>query len=67
MRSAKGGLHQNAQQVNELGVIDNHMTNTMPASERFGDLPRSQIVNSATAFEKLTHELNRMGMVRVLG
>lgn len=65
MLNAKRVFHQNIQQANELGILYVHLCSTMPIPEQFDDLLRSQIVNAVSAFDKLMHDLIRIGMVRM--
>jgi hypothetical protein len=65
MLNAKGIFHNNIQQANELGALHDYMSATMPIPEQFDDLLRSQIVNTLSAFDKLMHDLIRIGMVRI--
>lgn len=65
MLNAKGVFHKNIRQANELGVLYDHLSNTMAIPEQFDDLLRSQIVNATSAFDKLLHDLIRIGMVRI--
>lgn len=65
MLNAKGVFQKNIRQANELGVLYDHLSNTMAIPEQFDDLLRSQIVNATSAFDKLLHDLIRIGMVRI--
>jgi hypothetical protein len=65
MLNAKGVFHENIRQANELGVLYDHLCNTVAIPEQFDDLLRSQIVNAVSAFDKLMHDLIRIGMVRI--
>lgn len=65
MLSAKGVFHNNIQQANELGALHDYISTTMPIPEQFDDLLRSQIVHAVSAFDKLMHDLIRIGMVRI--
>lgn len=65
MLNAKGVFHKNIQQANELGVLYNQLSNMVPIPQQFDDLLRSQIVNAVSAFDKLMHDLIRIGMVRI--
>jgi len=58
MLNAKEVFHKNIRQANELGVLYDHLSNTVPSSEPlFDELLRSQIVNAVSAFDKLMHYL----------
>ena len=65
MLNAKGVFHNNIQQANELGALYDYLTNTVPMPKQFDDLLRSRIVNAVSAFDKLMHDLIRIGMVRI--
>ena len=65
MLNAKGVFHKNISQANELGVLYAHLSNTVAIPEQFDDLLRSQIVNAVSAFDKLMHDIIRIGMVRI--
>ncbi|MBN5128742.1 hypothetical protein JY420_01280 [Stenotrophomonas maltophilia] len=65
MLNAKGVFHKNVQQASELGVLYDHLSSTVAIPQQFDDLLRSQIVNAVSAFDKLLHDLIRIGMVRI--
>lgn len=65
MLNAKGIFHRNIQQVNELGALHDHLSTLVNIPEQFDDLLRSQIVNAVSAFDKLMHDLIRIGMVKI--
>lgn len=65
MLNAKAIFHKNIQQANELGALYDYLSNTVPMPEQFDDLLRSQIVNTLSAFDKLMHDLIRIGMVKI--
>lgn len=65
MLNAKRVFHNNIQQANELGALYDYMSTTLPIPDQFDDLLRSQIVNALSAFDKLMHDLIRIGMVRI--
>jgi hypothetical protein len=65
MLNAKEVFHKNIRQAIELGVLYDHLSNTVVIPEQFDDLLRSQIVNAVSAFDKLMHDLIRIGMVRI--
>lgn len=65
MLNAKGVFHKNIQQVNELGALYSHLSDLVNIPEQFDDLLRSQIVNAVSAFDKLMHDLIRIGMVQI--
>lgn len=65
MLNAKAVFHKNIRQANELGFLYDHLSSTVAIPEQFDDLLRSQIVNAVSAFDKLMHDLIRIGMVRI--
>lgn len=65
MLSAKAVFHKNIRQADELGALYDHMAITVAIPEQFDDLLRSQIVNAVSAFDKLIHDLIRIGMVKI--
>ena len=65
MLNAKRVFCDNIRQSNELGELYKHLSNTMPIPAQFDDLLRSQIVNAVSAFDKLIHDLIRIGMVAI--
>lgn len=65
MLNAKRVFQRNIGQANELGVLYAHLSDTVAIPEQFDDLLRSQIVNAVSAFDKLMHDLIRIGMVRM--
>ncbi|NSL53550.1 HEPN domain-containing protein [Uliginosibacterium aquaticum] len=65
MLNAKWVFHQNIQKANELGVLYAQLSGMVTIPEQFDDLLRSQIVNAVSAFDKLMHDLIRIGMVKI--
>jgi hypothetical protein len=65
MLNAKGVFQKNIRQANELGVLYDYLSRTLPVGTQFDDLLRSQVVNAVSAFDKLMHDLIRIGMVRI--
>lgn len=65
MLNAKGVFHKNIRQATDLGLLYDHLSNTVGIPEQFDDLLRSQVVNAVSAFDKLMHDLIRIGMVRI--
>jgi hypothetical protein len=65
MLNAKAVFQRNILQAIELGALHHHLSNTVPIPQQFDDLLRSQIVNAVSAFDKLMHDLVRIGMVRI--
>lgn len=65
MLNAKAVFHRNIRQASELGGLFDYLSNTVPIQEQFDDLLRSQIVDTVSAFDKLMHDLIRIGMVKI--
>lgn len=65
MLNAKRIFHKNIQQANELGVLFDHLNTMVTIPEQFDDLLRSQVVHAVSAFDKLMHDLIRIGMVKI--
>jgi hypothetical protein len=65
MLIAKGVFQSNIQQANELGALHDYLSNAVPIPEQFHDLLRSQVVYAVSAFDKLMHDLIRIGMVKI--
>ena len=65
MVNARRVFHANIQQANELGALYDHLSVTFALPQQFDDLLRSQIVNTVSAFDKLMHDLIRIGMVKI--
>lgn len=65
MLNAKGVFERNIQQANELGALYDYLSTTVAIPQPFDDLLRSQVVNAVSAFDKLMHDLIRIGMVRI--
>lgn len=64
MLNAKIVFNENIMQSKELVALYDHLMNVVPMPGQFDDLLRSQIVNSLSAFDKLMHDLIRIGMVK---
>lgn len=65
MLSAKGLFHTNIRQADQIGVLYENLSDTVVMPEQFDDLLRSQIVYAVSAFDKLMHDLIRIGMVKM--
>ena len=65
MLNAKQVFQENIRQANELGVLYDNLSKMVAIPEQFDDLLRSQVVNAVSAFDKLMHDLIRIGMVRI--
>lgn len=65
MLNAKAVFHRNISQANELGGLYDYLSTSVAIPEQFEDLLRSQVVNAVSAFDKLMHDLIRIGMVNI--
>jgi hypothetical protein len=63
MRNALSTFHKNINAARELTALFDHLTTSIIAPLSFDDLLRSQVVYSVSAFDKLIHDLVRIGMV----
>ena len=54
----------NIKQVNELGALYTHLKDTLHLPNDLSDILRSQWVYTISAFDKLIHDLVRVGMIR---
>lgn len=65
MLNAKRVFQRNIRQADQLGVLYEHLRSTVAIPDQFDDLLRSQIVYAVSAFDKLVHDLIRIGMVKI--
>ncbi|GLO24202.1 HEPN domain-containing protein [Pseudomonas putida] len=65
MHNAQLVFQKNIKEANGLGAIYDHLTEIVQISEPFDDLLRYQLVYSVSAFDKLIHDLIRIGMVQI--
>lgn len=65
MLNAQLTFQKNITQANELGRLYANLTELVHLPEQFEDLLRSQIVYAVSAFDKLIHDLVRIGMVEI--
>lgn len=65
MLNAKAIFERNIRQANERGALYVYLSSIVPIPEQFDDLLRSQMVDAVSAFDKLLHDLIRIGMVRI--
>jgi hypothetical protein len=63
MRNALSTFHKNINAARELTALYDHLKTSIIAPLSFDDLLRSQVVYSVSAFDKLIHDLVRIGMV----
>lgn len=61
----RGWLVSERSQANELGGLYDYLSTSVAIPEQFEDLLRSQVVNAVSAFDKLMHDLIRIGMVKI--
>lgn len=64
MLNSKERFRANLVQVAELGSLHDHLVGTVTMPNAFDDLLRSQLVYGVSAFDKLVHDLIRIGMVQ---
>lgn len=64
MLNAQARFLENMKQAAALGSLYDHLVATVAIPNAFDDLLRSQIVYSISAFDKLIHDLIRVGMVQ---
>lgn len=65
MLNAKLVFQKNIKQANELGELYVYLSTVVAIPAQFDDLLRSQIVYAVSAFDKLIHDLIRIGMVQI--
>lgn len=65
MLNSKIAFQKNIRQANELGGLYDHLSTLVTIQEQFDDLLRSQIVYAVSAFDKLMHDLIRIGIVQI--
>lgn len=65
MRNARTLFNANINTAREAGSLFDYLTNSVTSPLSFNDLLRSQIVYSVSAFDKLMHDLVRIGMVEI--
>lgn len=64
MRSSLALFNSNIQQAREISALHDYLARTVTVPlEQFEDLLRSQLVYGVSAFDKLIHDLVRIGMV----
>ena len=64
MLSSRARFLQNVTRAAELGALYDHLVNNVAIPNAFDDLLRSQLVYAVSAFDKLVHDLVRIGMVQ---
>lgn len=65
MHNAQLVFQKNIKQANDLGTIYDHLIDIVQIREPFDDLLRYQLVYAVSAFDKLIHDLIRIGMVQI--
>ncbi|CAD0299346.1 MULTISPECIES: HEPN domain-containing protein [Xanthomonas] len=65
MLNSKAVFHRNISQANDLGALYAHLNAVVPIPEQFDGLLRFQIVDAVSSFDKLMHDLIRIGMVQI--
>ncbi len=65
MNNSLSLFKRNVDSVSEIFVLYDYLTNTAKIPLDFDDLLRSQIVYSVSAFDKLVHDLVRIGMLEI--
>ena len=65
MHNSKGRFLENITQATELGTLYDYLVANVAIPNAFDDLLRSQLVYAVSAFDKLIHDLVRIGMVQV--
>jgi hypothetical protein len=64
MHNSKARFLQNVARAAELGVLYDHLVAKVAIPNAFDDLLRSQLVYAVSAFDKLIHDIVRIGMVQ---
>lgn len=65
MLNALSVFEENIRRAREIGPLYDYLVGKMPPAMEFDDLLRSQIVYSVSAFDKLMHDLVRIGMLQI--
>ena len=65
MLNALSVFENNITRAREIGPLYDYLIGKMPPAMEFDDLLRSQIVYSVSAFDKLIHDLVKIGMVEI--
>jgi hypothetical protein len=66
MRNSRSVFRENIRLTREIGSLHDYLTTNVVGPISFDDLLRSQIVYAVSAFDKLMHDLIRIGMVDIL-
>ncbi|EPN60446.1 HEPN domain-containing protein [Pseudomonas syringae] len=65
MRNALALFNENINSARHAGALYDYLKLSVTVPASFEDLLRSQIVNSVSAFDKLIHDLVRIGMIEI--
>jgi len=65
MRNSLALFNSNITDARNISALYEYLSSTVAAPQSFDDLLRSQIVYSVSAFDKLIHDLIRIGMVEI--
>lgn len=65
MHNARAVFNANMSEARQAGTLFDYLKASVAAPLSFDDLLRSQLVNSVSAFDKLMHDLIRIGMVEI--
>jgi hypothetical protein len=58
-------FEENIKRAREIGPLYDYLVGKMPPAMDFDDLLRSQVVYSVSAFDKLIHDVVRIGMIGI--
>jgi hypothetical protein len=58
-------FEENIKRAREIGPLYDYLVGKMPPAMNFDDLLRSQVVYAVSAFDKLIHDLVRIGMLEI--
>jgi len=58
-------FEENIKRAREMGPLYDYLVGKMPPAMDFDDLLRSQVVYSVSAFDKLIHDVVRIGMIGI--
>jgi RiboL-PSP-HEPN len=64
MQKARNQFDENMRYVDELGLLHDHLKNTLRLPNDLSDILRSQVVYAISALDKFIHELIRIGMLQ---
>lgn len=65
MINAQRIFQKNIEKANELGELKSYLSSLVTIPEQFEDLLRAQMIYAVSAFDKLMHDLIRIGMVQI--